>query len=399
LYIDEVHRFQTPDLATLISEARKFRISTSSANQVLNQLFEENRASMLAAGNLIVFRVSGEDAKTLAKSFDTTPTQEIIGEEPIRAPVSDVISHLVNRGHNDPRVVRFAQGYLQILENFLRITKEYYFRRVYRSLIHEDIVDGRYLQQGRELLNKAFYRCMAEGSSRFLIPTLALYVLAVAQQDRSEDNFLPFIKDEGLTRPYYFQEVYESGFGKPSFIDKDSIAQFLKAHDRKGGFGYVSRLKREEKEAAAALINMITELRYTMTVLSQNPILVDTGSQYQPKYQNRTFADMENEIARDLTNQPNYQAKVKLLSGEHTIQTKKYPPGLTGKYLEARIEQITEQTRKNYCKPRTEVEREISERQDRLKAVENKPNPTSTKATQPQRTRRHRADEIPPAWS
>ena len=136
-----------------------------------------------------------------------------------------------------------------------------------------------------------------------------------------------------------------------------------------------------------------------MTVLSQNPILVDTGSQYQPKYQNRTFADMENEIARDLTNQPNYQAKVKLLSGEHTIQTKKYPPGLTGKYLEARIEQLTEQTRKNYCKPRTEVEREISERQDHLKAVENKPNPTSTKATQPQRTRRHRADEIPPAWS
>src|SRR5918992_1179441 len=89
LYIDEVQRFQTPDLATLISEARKYKISTSSANQVINQLFEENRASLLAAGNLIVFRVSGEDAKALAKNFDTTPTREIIGEEPIRAPVSD----------------------------------------------------------------------------------------------------------------------------------------------------------------------------------------------------------------------------------------------------------------------------------------------------------------------
>jgi hypothetical protein len=107
LYIDEVQRFQTPDLATLISEARKFRISTTSANQVLSQLFVENRASMLAAGNLIVFRVSGEDAKTLAKNFDTspTPTKEVIGEQPIRAPVSNVISHLVNRGHNIERCI------------------------------------------------------------------------------------------------------------------------------------------------------------------------------------------------------------------------------------------------------------------------------------------------------
>jgi hypothetical protein len=136
-----------------------------------------------------------------------------------------------------------------------------------------------------------------------------------------------------------------------------------------------------------------------METLAKQPILVDTGSQYQPKYQNRTFADMENQIARDLTNQPNYQAKVKLLSGEHTIQTKNIPPGLIGLQLEQRIAQIQTQTRNNYCKPCTEVEREIRERQDRLKAVENKPNPTSAKAIQPQRTRRRRAEEIPPAWS
>jgi hypothetical protein len=123
LYIDEVQRFQTPDLATLISEARKFKISTTSANQVLSQLSEENRASMLAAGNLIVFRVSGDDAKALAKNFDTTPTKkEIIGEEPIRAPVADVISHLVKRGHNDGRVTRFATSYLTNLEDLIAKT-------------------------------------------------------------------------------------------------------------------------------------------------------------------------------------------------------------------------------------------------------------------------------------
>jgi hypothetical protein len=101
-----------------------------------------------------------------------------------------------------------------------------------------------------------------------------------------------------------------------------------------------------------------------MAQLAQHPILVDTG-QYQPKYQNRTFADMENQIARDLTNQPNFQTKVKLLSGEYVIRTKDSPPGLTGSPLVERIAHIQAQTRKNYCKPRTEVEKEIRARQEK----------------------------------
>src|SRR5205823_7395525 len=96
-----------------------------------------------------------------------------------------------------------------------------------------------------------------------------------------------------------------------------------------------SSLKRA-RNATTAAVKMMTELRYTMDMLAQYPILVDTG-QYQPKYQNRTFADMENEIARDLTQQPNFQAKVKLLSGEHVIQTKNSPTGLTSRSEERRV--------------------------------------------------------------
>jgi hypothetical protein len=390
LYVDEFQRVATSDFATLISEARKFRIATTLSHQTLAQLDEANKAAALAAGNLIVFRVSGDDAKALAGSFDTTPTKEIIGEEPIRAPVADVISHLVKRGHNDQRVTRFAQGYLQNLENFLHNNPQYHFRTVYRTLIHEDIIDGRYLQLGRELLNKSFYRSMAERSSQFLIPTLALYILAVSQQDGSEDNFLPFIKDKGFIRPYEFQGFYESGFGEPSFIDKNQVEKFLKAHDRKGVFGYVSQLKRREKEAAHALVNLITELRFVMDVLAEHPILVDTG-QYQPKYQNRTYADVENQRACELTNQPNYQARVKLLSGEHVIQTKESPQGLTGSQLAERIAQIQAQTRQNYCKPRTAVEIEIRERQEALRFGDN-----ATKTSKPQPRHGKAADEPPP---
>jgi hypothetical protein len=366
LYCDEFQRFATPDFATLISEARKFRIATTLSHQTLAQLDEANRTAAAAAANMIVFRVSGDDAKTLAKNFDTTPTKEIIGEEPIRVPVADVISHLVTRGHNDAGVARFAQIYLKNLENFVskpphvglygppsNMPSDYKWQGVV-VFEHSDIY------KARELLNESLYRCMVEKATHFIIPPLALYMLAVAQQDGSDQVFNPYIKTGWWEENYFrgFKKVGEATaevFGDPYFIHKDYASKFIASH------------RKRDKQTSIALVNMITELRYTMDVLAHYPILVDTG-QYQPKYQNRTYADMENQIARDLTQQPNFQAKVKLLAGEHVIQTKNTPPGLTGSQLVQRIAQIQAQTRKNYCKPRLEVEKEIRERQEKWRS-------------------------------
>jgi hypothetical protein len=329
LYCDEFQRFATSDFATLISEARKFRIATTLSHQNLGQLDQANSTAAAAAGNLIVFRVSGEDAETLAKSFDTTPTQEIIGEEPIRAPVSNVISHLVTRGHTDARVAKFSQIYLQNLENFVRkpphvglygppsnIQSDYRWQGVV-VFEHSDIF------KARELLNQSLYRCMVEKTTRFIIPPLALYMLAVSQQDGSDSIFAPYIKTGWLDDNYFrgFQKVRGAtleAFGDPYFINQDFATKFINSRQKNSIFGSITAHSKYEMESARRLVNMITELRYTMAVLSEQPILVDTG-QYQAKFQNRTFADMENEIARDLTNQPNFQARVKLLSGEHTI--------------------------------------------------------------------------------
>jgi len=151
LYCDEFQRYASSDMATLIAEARKFKIQTTLAHQTLSQLDEANRTAAAAAGNLIVFRVSGEDAKSLAKSFDTTPTKEIIGEEPIRAPVSNVISHLITRGHNDQRVTRFAQVYLQNLEDFIHKSAQYDSWRVYSNYLLELLVYNYDIRKGYKL--------------------------------------------------------------------------------------------------------------------------------------------------------------------------------------------------------------------------------------------------------
>src|SRR5207237_585890 len=98
LYADEFQRFATADFATFLAEARKFKIGTTISNQTLEQLDDLNRATALQVGSLVVFRASGEDSKCIAPSFDATPTQTLVGEEPIRATPADPLSHLVRHG-------------------------------------------------------------------------------------------------------------------------------------------------------------------------------------------------------------------------------------------------------------------------------------------------------------
>ena len=118
----------------------------------------------------------------------------------------------------------------------------------------------------------------------------------------------------------------------------------------------------------SAFIRMHTALRQTLAVLAKDPILVDTG-QYQPKYQLRTYADQENLVANTLSQLPNYTAKVRLLSGEHTIRTNPPPPRVTDREVEERIRAIKERMlREGYTKPAAAIEEEVRKRHEMLRA-------------------------------
>jgi len=80
-YIDEVHNFTHGiDLAAILAEARKYRLSVTVATQTLSQLRKHNDEIVPAifgnCGTLASFRVSGEDAVLLAHEFasDVIPT-------------------------------------------------------------------------------------------------------------------------------------------------------------------------------------------------------------------------------------------------------------------------------------------------------------------------------------
>ncbi len=70
LYVDEFQNFSTDSFATILSEARKYRLNLIVANQFTTQLTEEIRDSVFGnIGTIISYRVGTNDADFLAKQF------------------------------------------------------------------------------------------------------------------------------------------------------------------------------------------------------------------------------------------------------------------------------------------------------------------------------------------
>ncbi len=73
LYIDEFQNFTTDSISTILSEARKYKLSLHMAHQYIAQLDEGIKNSVFGnVGNMAVFRVGVDDAEFLEKQF--TPT-------------------------------------------------------------------------------------------------------------------------------------------------------------------------------------------------------------------------------------------------------------------------------------------------------------------------------------
>lgn len=70
LYVDEFQNFATDSFAVILSEARKYGLNLTVANQYTSQMEEEVRDAVFGnVGSLITLRVGAEDAEGLAKYF------------------------------------------------------------------------------------------------------------------------------------------------------------------------------------------------------------------------------------------------------------------------------------------------------------------------------------------
>ena len=73
LYIDEFQNVTTDSIATILSEARKYKLSLTMAHQFIAQLEENIRDAVFGnVGSICAFRVGAEDAELLEKQFAPT---------------------------------------------------------------------------------------------------------------------------------------------------------------------------------------------------------------------------------------------------------------------------------------------------------------------------------------
>lgn len=73
LYVDEFQNFATDSFATILSEARKYALNLTVANQYVSQMPEEVRDAVFGnVGSMITFRVGANDSAILGKYFAPT---------------------------------------------------------------------------------------------------------------------------------------------------------------------------------------------------------------------------------------------------------------------------------------------------------------------------------------
>lgn len=71
MYIDEFQNITTPSVATILSEARKYRLSLTVAHQFIAQLEQTTKDAVFGnVGSLVAFRVGTDDGEYLAKQFE-----------------------------------------------------------------------------------------------------------------------------------------------------------------------------------------------------------------------------------------------------------------------------------------------------------------------------------------
>tara|TARA_Y100000294_G_scaffold167493_1_gene176709 strand:- start:204 stop:1484 length:1281 start_codon:yes stop_codon:yes gene_type:complete len=102
LYMDEFQNFSTDSIATILSEARKYKLCLTMAHQFIGQLPEEiSKAVFGNVGSMVAFRIGAEDAEFLVKQFEPIfDTNDLINIDNFNAYVKLMINNETSEPFN-----------------------------------------------------------------------------------------------------------------------------------------------------------------------------------------------------------------------------------------------------------------------------------------------------------
>jgi len=127
LYIDEFQNFATDAIATILSEARKYRLNLTIAHQFVAQLEEKIRDAVFGnVGTQVVFRVGVQDAEFLVKQFEPVFTQnDLMSIDNFNAYVKLLIYGETSKPFN-MRTIPFAHGAKEQIERIKELSRATY---------------------------------------------------------------------------------------------------------------------------------------------------------------------------------------------------------------------------------------------------------------------------------
>ena len=146
LYIDEFQNFTTPSIATILSEARKYRLNLTVAHQFIAQLKEPIRDAVFGnVGSVVAFRVGADDAEFLEKQFEPVfSRQNLMNIENLNAHVKLIANGKITQPFNlfvpfppkaDREVAELAKEYSRLAYGRPReIVEEEIYARVKRGV-------------------------------------------------------------------------------------------------------------------------------------------------------------------------------------------------------------------------------------------------------------------------
>ncbi len=354
LYVDEFQNFATPSMNKLLTESRKYHIGSTIGHQTRMQLPETLQSTTLNVGSLVCFQLIAEDAKELATNFNLTPKK---GER-VQIVPRDCLRYLSR--HPNTEVRAFYGDFLSKLERYshmreetedIEVTEEGFadiWHEKKKVILYADFGGGEIpynpedLVEIYTLIEKLFYEDMTRAE---IAPFMAWEFGDELDEIEMRCSFILGYRE-------YHRRSRDPEIDNIFTPPPNRIA-------RKGEKAILDWWEKMKKEQLR-FYTFQELLRKILKILREERIY-DYSSEYSEIVSQQTFADRANEVVNELVHLKKGHARIIIPGEEHLIET--IVPKSNRANLQTKKDRIVENTRKNYCKTRAEVEEEIRRRQ------------------------------------
>ena len=411
LVCDEFQNFDTPSFRQLLTEGRKYGLSTVVGFQALGQLSHASRVGVETAANLIAYQVSPVDAETIAGEFTvaSSPTESGVL-------TANILQTLLQDGH--PSLTDYIQRWLRPLqaargesEDEINMTRTEISTTVYpnirlRSSAFPAGASAVYRYAPSEM-KKALvqfgdwlYNCVRDPHASLDIPAPILRPLSfvlccsnywtclyaaptplIAQALQQSTTLLSQRKTHGKSEEEYENQLHQASllFKVASMMYFDDLLNAQQSKDvqcSEHGFVFDGTLSKQgNRELATELFEseraahdgFTYATKRAITILREQPLFVSSPAKYG--YQSRgdrPISDRQAEIAQALVH------PVKPYTARARIGTVEVPalqvslPHPSGNSAPQRARIRASNIAAGYLKRREDIEREIAQRHQQL---------------------------------